>query len=360
MTLGSSSRSEVHGQVQGVAQVTVARSNEAEPSAVAAEVVAWVVGQASVIGATGATLMVVDERGDTVAVCGYGSSAHIPGTIGTFSVTRQAPLFRAIDTSEPVWMPSRVAGLLLFPEYVSQLMPGQSLAALPLIAGGRRLGGVILHFADARSFPDLERAYLALLADMAAQTVAAVVWPTPPVAGTDVALLDGMLDPVVVCEPATHGIVYANRAAEALSGRTAEALTAMRMEDLIPTVAGREGPEPHEQGVIPGLLCQADGDLQAVDLHVSAENAAGRRVIVILDTTARTREADERVAAAERMAAAASDKAARQVQDRAMQAVFATSMSLASLAAAVPDELRTRVEGLMEELDDVVAGLREA
>lgn len=103
-----------------------------------------------------------------------------PDALGTDAVRwceidgmADVPLARAVSTGVPVLLPTVAALRKRYPHLAErQVRLGtRALAALPLLAGSERLGGLLVAFSAAQQFDVHERASLAALASQAAQAV---------------------------------------------------------------------------------------------------------------------------------------------------------------------------------------------
>lgn len=337
----------------GIDRLVRARSEPLDPDAVAEAVL----DATSMLGAIGTVIMLVDPTGAITSVAMAGASRGIATSLGPLALSKRYPLMTAVLEGRPLWLASRAAVQARFPEFAATMFRGQAIADLPLMHDDTLIGAVGIPFGDARSFSDVDRAYLLTVAELAA--AALTVAPGDPTAGhPDAALLARLHDAVVVLDRSTGTITFANEAARDLAGLAPEELIGAAVgqvrDRLVPADDPFRAVDLAELGwgVRRIRLVRPDGEGRVVELHVSEADERGRQAIVAIDTTHRSTEgtdADDR-----------SDRIDRELHDRAVQAVFAASMGLAALAQVVRAELRPQVDSLLADLDEVVEQLRAA
>ncbi|MGW4806531.1 SpoIIE family protein phosphatase [Kitasatospora sp. NPDC004272] len=173
----------------------------------------------------------------------------------------RVPLTEAVRTDRPVWVGDRREFASRYPDLTGEdLVPGSTVCALPLHAGGRLLGALKIGWADRRPPDPAVTAHLAALADLAADALlrlfdalpsaapsaasaAAVPGALEP-AGTPWfrAVLDGLLDPVLLLRTVRDQdgkvtdlrVEHANAPTVDLAGRDAAELRGRRLTELYP------------------------------------------------------------------------------------------------------------------------------
>ncbi len=309
------------------------------------------------LGAAGVVLVRVDGSGGIRGVALAGTSRRIASALGPLALTKRYPLIASVIERRPIWLPSRSAMQAQFPEFAALRPPAGAIADLPLLHGDEVIGGIGIPFAVARSFSDLDRVYLLSIAELSARAVAALMAAPDFTAHPDAALLDRLHDAVMVIDHTSDQVTYMNEAAAELTGRTRNELVGLSAEALLASVVAADDPFRHIAldrvgwGVHHVEVVRPDGTRRRSEVHVAERDHRGCRAFVAIDITDRT-EAD--------LTASTEDRIDREVHDRAVQAVFATSMGLAALAQAVRPALRPQVDALLDDLDDVVAQLRAA
>jgi PAS domain-containing protein len=279
-------------------------------------------------------------------------------------VSERVPILVAIRTGEAQWVPSLAALQTRFPDFAANVMLGQALASMPLLLDDVVIGGLGVTFAEPRSFSDTERAFLLTVARIVTAAILRSADFTAPAAAVRYpgsALFDSLADAVMVYDESTDRLVYANAGAERVFGRPSEWLLRARGADLLGRIVGTPSEIRRSEKLFPGQrayeteISTFDGEARRYEVTVSAANAVGQRAIVAADITDRvvavsTPSVDD----AERIER---ERSEHELHDRAIQAVFATSMSLAALSQAVPGRLADRVDSLIDQLDELVAEL---
>lgn len=317
-------------------------------------------GALSPLGAPGVVLVRVDPAGGIHGVALAGESRRIAPALGTLVLTKRYPLIAAVLEERPIWLPSRSAVQARFPEFAATRPPVEAIADLPLMCGDDVVGGIGIPFAVARSFSDVDRTYLLTVAELVAHAVAALAAAPATTAHPDAALLDRLHDAVMVIDHTADQVTYANQAATELTGRSWGELVGRSAAELLAAVVAPDDPfrlaalEQLGWGVHHVDVVRPDGTHRQAEVHVGERDHRGHRAFVAIDLTGRTARAEADVPAS------TEDRIDREVHDRAVQAVFATSMGLAALAQAVRPALRPQVDALLDDLDDVVAQLRAA
>jgi transcriptional regulator with GAF, ATPase, and Fis domain len=98
-----------------------------------------------------------------------GSSANAMRGRDRIPPTQRVPLVEAVNTSAPVWVPSRSAAERDYPDLIWSAFPdSKAWAALPLVAQRTTFGALGLTFLEERPFHASERRYLRALTDLAA------------------------------------------------------------------------------------------------------------------------------------------------------------------------------------------------
>jgi PAS domain-containing protein len=323
------------------------------------------------LGAIGAILVSLGPGEVVESVSTTGASRDMVSALGPLAVSEQVPILIAIRTREPQWVPSPAALQARFPEFAANVMRGQALASMPLLLDNDvALGGLGITFAEPRSFSDTERAFLLTVARI---VTAALLRSAQGFASTQSvrypgsALFDDLRDAVMVHDETVDKVVYANRAAESVLGCTVEHLLRMSGDDLRARIGGDverlHGSDRLFAGqrAYVGAFTRFDGQQRRFEATISAANAVGHRAVVLVDVTDRVTPSEPApsrpvVDDPERVER---ERSAHELHDRAIQAVFATSMSLAALSQAVPGHLADRVDALIDQLDELVAELNE-
>lgn len=312
------------------------------------------------LGASGAVLVQVDGAREVIGVALAGASRRIAGALGALALTKRYPLIAAVLEGRAIWMPSRSALQAQFPEFAATSPPVEAIADIPLHSGDAVIGGIGIPFPVARSFSDLDRAYLLSIGELAARALEALTATPSPAAYPDAALLDQLHDAVMVIDHTSEQVTYVNQAATELTGRSHDELVGASTRELLELVVDPDDPFRHIDlgslgwGVHQVEVVRPDGTRRRSEVHVAERDPGGRRAFVAIDIT------DRPESNGVEHAASTEDRLSRELHDRAVQAVFATSMGLAALAQVVRPELRPQVDALLDELDEVVTNLRAA
>jgi PAS domain-containing protein len=318
------------------------------------------------LGAVGAILVRLGPGGVVESVSTVGASTDMVSALGPLAVSEQVPILVAIRTGEPQWVPSPAALQTRFPEFAANVMRGQALASMPLLLDGTVvLGGLGVTFAEPRSFSDTERAFLLTVARIVTAAIlrsADYTAPATAIRYPGSALFDSLADAVMVYDESTDRLVYANAGTERVFGRPSEWLLRKGGADLLGRIVGVPTETRRSERLFPGQrayeaeIATFDGDARRYEVTISAANAVRQRAIVLADITDRGAAVptSPMVDDAERIER---ERAEHELHDRAVQAVFATSMSLAALSQAVPSRLSERVDSLIDQLDELVAEL---
>ena len=148
-------------------EVATALSGPVTPAEVASAVL-----ESSVpaLGASAGALLLVD--GPHLRVTGsLGYPEHVVRRFAVQTVDAALPAATALRTGEPLWLESREERDARFPELDDVEESTVSVCALPLLAGGRRLGAIRFSFDVARLFDEEERRFTLALAAQAAQAL---------------------------------------------------------------------------------------------------------------------------------------------------------------------------------------------
>jgi len=318
------------------------------------------------LGAIGAILVRLGRGGVVDSVSTVGASTDMVSALGPLAVSEQVPILVAVRTGEPQWVPSRAALQTRFPDFAANVMRGQAIASMPLLLGDDVvIGGLGVTFAEPRSFSDTERAFLLTVARIVTAAIlrsADFMEPATVVHYPGAALFDTLSDAVMVYDEGTDRLVYANAGTERVFGRGNEWLRRASGADLLGRLVGTPAEIRRTERWLPGervyeaAIATFDGVTRRYEVTISAANAVRQRVLVAADITDRVAAAPtiRSVDDAERRER---ERSEHELHDRAIQAVFATSMSLAALSQAVPDRLAERVDVLIDQLDELVAEL---
>jgi PAS domain S-box-containing protein len=308
------------------------------------------------LGAAGVVLIQADPMGNVTAMSMAGTSRTIAPALGPLAFTKRYPLMAAVLECRALWLPSRSAFQARFPEFAASRPAAEAIADLPLRNGDTVIGAIGIPFSVARSFPDVERTYLLAVAELTSRAVQARAAAPPAAAHPDEALLDRLHDAAMVIDHTSDRVTYANEAAADLTGRSRSELIGLPADVLLEQVVAigdrrrRLALDQLGWGVHRVVVVRPDGTRRTSEVHIAEADDRGHRAFVAIDITDRQVDAPYGSATDERIA--------REVHDRAVQAVFATSMGLAALAQAVRPALRPQVEALLDDLDEVVEQLR--
>lgn len=317
------------------------------------------------LGAVGAILVRLGPGGVVESVNTVGTSTDMVSALGPLAVSEQVPILVAVRTGESQWVPSRAALQTRFPDFATNVMRGQALASMPLLLDDVVIGGLGVTFAEPRSFSDTERAFLLTVARIVTAAIlrsAEFMAPATAIRYPGSALFDSLSDAVMVYDEGTDRLVYANAGTEQMFGRGNEWLLRARGADLLGRLVGTPAEVRRSEKRLPGQrvyeaeIATFDGEARQYEVTISAANAVRQRALVAADITDRVAAVStiRLVDDAERIER---ERSEHELHDRAIQAVFATSMSLAALSQAVPDRLAERVDGLIDQLDELVAEL---
>lgn len=317
------------------------------------------------MGALGAFVVMGDERGVQDSATAGVSSRIVPA-LGPLMGPRSTPFFVALHDGTESWISSRAVVAARYPRLaeILQAVGAESVAAVPLVADGVRVGAMGIPFGTPKPFNDTERLLIRGVAAMAAQALARSI-RRDGAHHPAVALLDCIVDAVFVADLHSERLVYVNGAAVAISGLSRERLLDDGFHALLGHSTYPDGspldldPWAKGPGLFDALYRRPDGQVRCVEVHVGDVDPWGRRISVVVDVTDRVIDAEQRVEwAMLRAVASERERLAKGLQDSAMQAVYATSMGLAALAQAVPDDQQRRVHDLIDDLDDIITQLR--
>jgi two-component system sensor histidine kinase DevS len=187
------------------------------------------------------------------------------------------------------------------------------------------------------------------------------------------AVLEAAPDGILIAEP-DGAIVLANRHASALFGYDHDHLLTLSVDDLLPDRL-REGHKAHRQqfrdaptvrpmGVGVELRGRRrDGSELPVEISLSPMRVDDTDLVVavVRDISSRV-EADEQLRSAQRALAVADDREriARDLHDTVIQRLFASGLQLQAVSSRVDPEVRTRLEGIVDGLDETIRELRTA
>jgi signal transduction histidine kinase len=147
-------------------RVTAALSEATSVQAVGAVVISEMT---LAVGADQVVLALPIDEGRTLEVVAQvGVDADVVERFARFSVDLPLPLAGAFRSGAPVWLASRDQVASAYPEVPAEYA---SLACVPLVVGGRRIGVLGFAFAEAQPFTTAQRALLTDLARQAAFSV---------------------------------------------------------------------------------------------------------------------------------------------------------------------------------------------
>jgi signal transduction histidine kinase len=135
------------------------------------EVAAIVVGRAlEVLGAQAAVAYFTSEDGSLRYAASHGVPEETAKTLSVLPLDAPLPLATAIQTRQPVWLETYEALIERYPSAQGARTPRTSLqavAALPLVSGGRVIGGLAFSFGEPQRFDEDDRTFLLTLAEHA-------------------------------------------------------------------------------------------------------------------------------------------------------------------------------------------------
>lgn len=172
--------------------------------------------------------------------------------------------------------------------------------------------------------------------------------------------LERMTDPVLVTDVASGRFVEMNSAAVAITGRDRSELVGLCPSDLFVVTdeavdADMDGDnEPRQVELV-----RPDGSRSTVELYTGAPTESGYETFVLVDISRRRAEEDERsrrlsleVLVAERQ------RLARDLHDGVVQDIIGTALVLGGMTSGLPDDLRSRIEELIDVQGRIVAMIR--
>lgn len=142
-------------------------------SAVTSENVAAAVVEHGVtaLGASGGGLLFATREGALTVPATLGYDDAVVARLRAESRSAELPAAQALRTGEAVWLESPEELDARFPELRGLEWDTVSLCAVPLVAGGRRLGALRFSFSTARLFDEQERRFVLALAAQTAQAL---------------------------------------------------------------------------------------------------------------------------------------------------------------------------------------------
>ena len=153
-------------------EIAAALSRSVAPEEVAAAVIAH--GCAALRAGSGA-LWLVDAAGQALElVTAQGPRATAAERFRTVRLDASYgfPILDAVRGAETIWIDSREEVNRRYPEVAARVLPGGGgLVAVPLLADGRSFGAIVLVFDEGRRIDEDDRAFVALLADLAAHAL---------------------------------------------------------------------------------------------------------------------------------------------------------------------------------------------
>ncbi|MFC8721244.1 SpoIIE family protein phosphatase [Kitasatospora sp. NPDC057198] len=212
------------------------------------------------LGAQALVLAVREPDGALRLIGAYGVTAQQLSQWQRIPPLTRVPLTEAVRTDRPVWVGDRREFASRYPDLTGEdLVPGTTVCALPLHAGGRLLGALKIGWADRYHPAPAVTAHLAALADLAADALLRLPDPLPAAAPSAVpaavpggldpagapwfrAVLDDLLDPVLLLRTVRDQdgkvtdlqVEHANASTVDLAGRDAADLRGRRLTELYP------------------------------------------------------------------------------------------------------------------------------
>ena len=123
-------------------------------------------------GASRGLIALLDESSATLSIAAaHGYKDETMRKWHRFPLAEELPLSRAVVTGEPVYLHSQAERDALFPALRGRTEKGHALVCLPLVVEGRRLGGLVLSFAEDEEFDAERRAFKATIARQVAQAL---------------------------------------------------------------------------------------------------------------------------------------------------------------------------------------------
>jgi PAS domain S-box-containing protein len=124
------------------------------------------------LSADAATVALVSDDGRTLELAGsMGYSAKALQGWQRFPVDADLPLSEAVRTKEPVWTDSAESLAGRYPALAQSSLRFASLAAVPLIAQGRTIGGMALSFRRVHEFTSEDRSFILSVAQQTASAL---------------------------------------------------------------------------------------------------------------------------------------------------------------------------------------------
>ncbi|WP_148283053.1 MULTISPECIES: SpoIIE family protein phosphatase [Kitasatospora] len=206
------------------------------------------------LGAQALVLAVREPDGALRLVGAHGVSARQLSQWQRIPPHTRVPLTEAARTGRPVWVVDRSEFAARYPDLTGDdLVPGTTVCALPLRAGGRLLGALKIGWADRYRPAPAVQAHLAALADLTADTLLRLPPGVPPPGAPETvpdpagapwfrAVLDGLLDPVLLLRAVRDDdgrvtdlrVEHANAPTLDLAGRAAADLRGRLLTELYP------------------------------------------------------------------------------------------------------------------------------
>lgn len=200
---------------------------------------------------------------------------------------------------------------------------------------------------------------------------------TPPGIAVDdafaAAVIEAAPDGIIIVD-AEGAIVLANRHASAMFGYDHDELLTRSVDDLLPGHLRdghrahrhrfRESPTVRPMGMGLQLRGQrSDGSELPVEISLSPLSVDGADLVVavVRDISARI-EADDKLRQAQRALAVADDREriARDLHDTVIQRLFASGLQLQAVSGRVDADVRARLDGIVDGLDETIRDLRTA
>ncbi|WP_457032484.1 ANTAR domain-containing protein, partial [Kitasatospora sp. P5_F3] len=203
------------------------------------------------LGVAAVALLVLEPDGALRLVGSHGVPAQQLSQWQRIPPQMSLPLTDAVRSGTPVWVRDRTEFAARYPDLTGEdLVPGETVCALPLRTGEQLIGAVKLGWPGEFRPGRADERYLSAVVRLSAAHLLRVLSPSAEEAGPPVsasapwfrAVLDALLDPVLILhavrEPGGKAtdlrVEHANAATVDLAGRTGEDIVGRRVTELYP------------------------------------------------------------------------------------------------------------------------------